>query len=73
MLVKIAAENGYKVSTEDFAKRQSACQELDEDELELVSGGKGWCLADYSCDAAWNVCVFSNECRGAHICNNASV
>ena len=61
-LVKIAAENGYNVSVEDFAKRQSACQELDEDELKLVSGGvKDICWFDYICSFIYNTCYFSEE------------
>ena len=61
-LVKIAAENGYNVSVEDFAKRQSACQELDEDELKLVSGGvKDICWFDYICTFIYNTCYFSEE------------
>lgn len=60
-LVKTATDNGYNASTEDFAKRQSACHELDEDELKLVSAGKSWCWFDYVCLRAWNTCAISNE------------
>lgn len=60
-LVKTATDNGFNVSVEDFAKRQSACQELDEDELKLVSAGKSWCWFDYVCHRAWNTCYISNE------------
>lgn len=71
-LVKIAAENGYNVSTEDFSKQQADCQELDEDELNLVSGGEtDYCPADYACDLLWNTCVISDECKGSHSCEDS--
>lgn len=61
-LVKIAAENGYNVSVEDFAKQQASCQELDEDELQTVAGGsREPCAFDYVCLNAWNTCFVSDE------------
>ena len=61
-IVKTATDNGYNASTEDFAKRQSACHELDEDELKLVSGGvKDICWFDYICTFIYNTCYFSEE------------
>ena len=61
VLVKVAAENGYNVTTEDFAKKQADGKELDEDELTLVSGGKESCLFDYACALVWNSCLVNDE------------
>ncbi len=61
-LVKIAAENGYNVSIEDFSKQQASSQELDEDELQTVAGGsRELCAFDYICLVAWNTCLLSDE------------
>lgn len=74
MLVKIAAENGFNVSVEDFSKRQSAVRELDDDELKLITGaGVEFCFFDYGCGFVWNTCVVSDESVCNHLqtsCNN---
>lgn len=65
MLVRIATENGFNVSVEDFSKRMSANRELDDDELKLVTGaGEGSCFYDYGCVFVLNTCEISNESTG---------
>ena len=62
LLVKIAGENDFSVSTEDFTKNQANCHELDEDELEMATGGsREACAFDYVCLNAWNTCFVSEE------------
>ena len=76
-LVRIATENGFNMSVEDFAKRQADCQELDDDELDLIVGGgrgteEGRCNFDYVCALVWNTCRWSNEYQaGINLCNNS--
>lgn len=54
-LVKLAAENGYNVSTEDFVKQRSEGKELDDEELAIVSGGDDaeLCMFDEYCAWTW--------------------
>ena len=53
LLVKFAAENGYSVTAEDFAKKQADSKELNENELASVAGGgrRGgdWCMIAHYC------------------------
>lgn len=68
-LTRIAAENGYNVSVEDFTGSLAGKQLLDEGELNLVSGGnERSCLAIYGCYAVLNICIYSNECYNGSTC-----
>jgi predicted ribosomally synthesized peptide with nif11-like leader len=46
---------GYDISIPDIEKTMAESSELDQDELESVSGGAGvhWCVSDYACYLAY--------------------
>lgn len=62
-VVKLAQENGYDVSVEDFSAAQAGVQKLDAAELKLASGGKipffecgtnnECCLVYHICETEW--------------------
>ena len=61
VLVKLAQENGYDVSVEDFSAAQAGVQKLDDAELKLASGGEQEspffsCGFNDECGFAWNTC-----------------
>ena len=60
-LVKLAQENGYDVSVEDFSAAQAGVQKLDDAELKLASGGEQKnpffaCGFNDECALAWHFC-----------------
>ena len=72
-VVKLAQENGYDVSVEDFSAAQAGVQKLDDAELKLASGGYKMesCIANYRCGLIWNKCVFCDECLGIEDCETS--
>ena len=61
LLVKAAAEVGFVLTVAEIDRAMAEAQELNDEELEIVSGGgSGWCWKDYGCviifeidDAYW--------------------
>ena len=59
ILVRSAAEVGFTLTMEELERAMAQSQELDDDELERVSGGVGifdrdWCWVEYLCNAFYN-------------------
>ena len=54
-ITKAAKALGYDIPVSDIEKSMAESSELDQDELESVSGGVGghWCVSDYACYLAY--------------------
>lgn len=73
LTVQFAIENGYDVTVEDFVKKEASKYELNDEELNLVTGGgKGneSCWVDYACMAAFHSCHIIDECIYEHKCDD---
>lgn len=71
ILVKLAEKNGYQVTVEEVSKIIADSHELDESELDLVTGGRSnVCFKDDMCSLVYNSkCSFDYSCTNNYKCS----
>ena len=73
--VKAAKELGFDLTIEEIERSFAEKQEMGDDELDEVAGGK-WCWKDHDCMAIYHVkkeCNSSGSCFTNYIRNNGGV
>ncbi|MDO4503315.1 MAG: Nif11-like leader peptide family natural product precursor [Coriobacteriia bacterium] len=72
-LVAFAREHGYQLEAEDLALQTATNREVDDAQLDTVSGGgRGSCMFKFGCILSLMNCFISDECSALPYCNDVN-